>query len=73
MPGRLASPRRRRRLVKLGIALALAATLTGLVIWDPGGVNPPRQEALDRSAPTLPPQPTGDPYPQLPVTPESRR
>jgi hypothetical protein len=60
--------------VKIGIALAVAAGLAGLVIWDPGGVDPPKGAArTPDSAPTIRPRPSGDPYPQLPVTPEARR
>lgn len=72
MHGFLASPRRRRRLARLGIALAFIATVTGIVIWDPGGIDPPKEAARDRSAPTLE-RPSAEPYEPLRVTAQTRR
>jgi hypothetical protein len=70
--GVLASPRRRRRLVRVGIVVAALAALAGLAIWDPGGVDPPKGEAPEGAAPTLA-RPASEPYASMPVTADTRR
>jgi hypothetical protein len=69
---RLASPRFRRRLSKIGIALAAVAAAVGIVVWDPGGIDPPKEAARDRSAPVLE-RPTAEPAAPVPMTREARR
>jgi hypothetical protein len=51
------------------VALAAAA---GIAIWNPGGVDPPKREVLERTAPTLE-RPVAEPYAPLPVTAKTRR
>jgi hypothetical protein len=68
----LASPRFRRRLARVGIALAAVAAAVGIVVWDPGGIDPPKQAARDRSAPVLE-RPTAEPSTPVPMTREARR
>jgi hypothetical protein len=68
----LSSPRRRRRLARVGLVLAALAAGAGIVIWDPGGVDPPKGAAPERTAPTLA-RPSAEPYEPLPVTAQAKR
>jgi hypothetical protein len=72
MRGFLASPRRRRRLARVGLVLVALGAAAGLVVWNPGGVDPPKGAAPKRTPPTLA-RPTAEPYKPLPVTAETRR
>jgi hypothetical protein len=68
----LASPRRRRRLARVGLALVALAVASGIVVWDPGGIDPPKQTPIDRSAPVLE-RPANKSYALPRVTGEMRR
>lgn len=71
MQGLLASPRRRRRIARAGLAVAAVAAVAGVVILDPGGVDPPRESAPEPSPPAA--QQPQQPLEPLRLTRESRR
>ena len=73
MQGFLASPRRRRRLARLGVALAVVAAVAGIVVWNPGSVDAPEQRPLERSAPTLARPGSPPEYTPLSITGETRQ
>jgi hypothetical protein len=71
--GFLASPRRRRRLVRVGLLAVALATVAGIAIWEPGGVDPPKTAApVERTPPTLT-RPRSEPYTPLRLTAAERR
>jgi hypothetical protein len=67
--GLLASPRRRRQLGRLGLALAAVTAAVGIVLWNPGRPEPLDEDALTPAGPEL----TAEPATPFRVTPEIRR
>jgi hypothetical protein len=70
--GFLASPRRRRRLTRIGLVVVALGAVAGIVIWNPGGLDPPKGAEPERVPPTLT-RPRGEPYKPLTVTADTRR